>query len=79
MKQVSVCEAVAVGLWLIGLGLVIADVIFANHNDHGLGPLGVVLAIGGATLNVKAWMCHLLEREINAFELGRDSVRTLRR
>lgn len=78
MKQVSVCEAAAIGLWLVGLALVLADVIFGSHED-GLGPVGVVLSVGAATLNVRAWMYQFSERERDAFEMGRDSVTQLRR
>jgi hypothetical protein len=43
-----------------------------------LGRVAILFAAAGATLHVRGFVAALAQREIDAFDLGRQSVRSLR-
>lgn len=66
-------------LWLAALTLVLVDVLTGIDT----GDIGIVASAAAATLTVRGYMIGLVDqiqiRERNAFEIGRDSVRSIRR
>lgn len=73
-RNVSLRAVLAVTLWLLG----VACILIQLTAPIAVGHLGLLLAMGGATLHVRGFFCHLIEQERNAFELGRDHERGLR-
>lgn len=67
-KSVSATTVIATAMWVVG-GLMTLVELFTRLD---IGSLGIVIAAGGATLNVRRFFCQLAERDRNAFELGRD-------
>lgn len=65
-------------LWVLGAAAIISDLFF--HVD-ALRAGGLYCSVGAATLNVRGTLRHMegrqVERERNAFEIGRDSVRRI--
>jgi hypothetical protein len=59
--------------WVAGLTLTIVNVFV----EAKLGSLGGLCGVAGATLNVRGWFGQLRRREVNAFNLGRDSMRAV--
>lgn len=73
-RSVSLLEVMAWSLWAAGVLAIVYDLALALH---ALGHFGVVLCCAGATLHVRGFILRLEERDLNAFELGRDSVRRI--
>lgn len=73
-RPVSVTTIGAVLLWVAGYSLGIA---YCVTGIRGMGVMAMLITAGGVTLTVRGYMIQLaetlLERERNAFELGRDS------
>lgn len=63
-------------LWLIGAGIVLADLFIPSADD--IGHVGLVFFLGGMAFNNREMVAGLHRREKVAFDLGRDSVRSLR-
>lgn len=61
-------------LWLIGSTLTVLS--WLTEIDGG--DLGVVLAMGGATLTVRGYISRLCDQERHAFALGREHERASR-
>lgn len=70
-KDVSLNGLATAGLWTSAAVLVPLDVL----TDVNTGDLGILSAIGAATLSIRSYFAALEDRERNAFEIGRDSVR----
>ncbi len=67
-RPVSIVHATAVAFWIAGLLLIVADLFAAwRTSDLGLFVAGV-----GGVLTIRGYLCHLHDREVRAFELGRD-------
>ena len=66
---------IAWGLWGLAFMLIAADWFVANT---ALWATVVLLALGGATIHVRGFIAAQEQRERAAFELGRDTVRSLR-
>lgn len=66
--SVSLNSIIAGALWLLGLFFVLIDVMCGRNTDD----LGVIFAIAGATLTVRAMLVGPSLRERTAFELGRE-------
>ena len=73
-RSVSVYNAFSYLLWPAGLTLVLVG-LFTKWE---LGQLGIVLCMMGATLTVRSYFCALERRERSAYQLGRESVRSIR-
>lgn len=73
-RNISVHTAVSCLFWPLGLSLVVLGFFVGSS----LGQLGIIVAMVAAVLNVRGFFCSLQRREIAAFELGRDSVRSIR-
>lgn len=75
-RSISIWTVTAVTLWALGLGLVVVDLAVAHAR---LGFLGLYFTCGGgvATICRSNQLAHREQR--NAFELGRESVRSIRR
>lgn len=72
-RTISLAFAGAAGLWIVGFGLILANVF--GQSDH-LGHLGIGLCCGGAVLMIRSMMCQALQHlERDVFELGRDAGR----
>lgn len=65
-------STIAVALWVVGAAVIMADLMRPNDD---LGHLGLMFVIGGATLNVRHFMCRQAQDINNAFEVGRDAGR----
>lgn len=80
-RSISFTSAVSAALWVLGVMLVMLDIALG---EDAIGRLGFVVAMGGATLSVRSFICTLAYRERNAFEMGREyaegqrAVRSLR-
>lgn len=61
-------------LWTLGILLVAVDLI----SSVDLDDFGVIAAAAGATLHVRGMICGLGRRERAAYDLGRESVRSVR-
>lgn len=72
---ISLTQLCAATLGFLGLALVIANCWMPNDD---LGFLSVPFVAGAALLRIRSWFCLMTQRERNAFEIGRDSVRSLR-
>ena len=68
-RTVSFTSTLAAGLWIIGALMVGFDMV---TDFERLGRVGLMVAMGGATITVRSWMCRMAHREQNAFEVGRD-------
>jgi hypothetical protein len=73
-RNVSVHTALSCLLWPLGVGLV----VFGFFADHAFGQLGIIVAMVAAVLNVRGFFCCLERRERQVFEMGQDSVRSIR-
>lgn len=63
-------------LWLIGAGIVMADLFIPSADD--IGHVGLVFFLGGMAFNNREMVAGLHRREQAAFDLGRESVRSIR-
>lgn len=73
-KNVSLTDACSWVLWVLAVALVVVQMASPLETAE----LGVIAAIGGATLTVRGYFVDLADRERNAYEIGRDSVRRAR-
>lgn len=74
-RPVSIVHALSVGLWVAGLVLIVFDLIGIWRTS----PLGIYVTCSAGVLTVRGYICQLHEREIKAFQLGRESVRLVSR
>ena len=72
--EVPLSTVVAVTLWVTGLGLIVLGLL----TGLALAPFGLFCALGGGVLNVRGFVRGLERREVEAFNLGRESVRAVR-
>lgn len=73
-RTIAVHTAISCILWPSAFVLVCLG-IFTGHN---LGQLGLLFGVVAATLTVRGWICELGRREREAYEIGRESVRSIR-
>lgn len=73
-KTISSTTALAMLLWPAGFLLIILDLM----TGWEAGELGLFLAGAAGVLNIRGFFCDLRYREREAYEIGRDSVRSLR-
>lgn len=73
-RSVAVHTAFSCLLWPSGLALVLVG-LFTRHE---VGQLGLIVAMIAAVLNVRGFFVCLEQREHAAFDLGRNSVRSIR-
>ncbi len=77
-KDVSLTSAFSLILWLIGACLI----LLAALTECRTGDLGLLIAGWGAVLTIRGYICsgveRVVEREEAAFQMGRDSIRSLR-
>lgn len=71
---ISATKAIAYLLWTIGTGFVAASFF----GPLQLAAVGLLLAGAGGVSQMRGYICGLQRRERDAFDLGRDSVRSLR-
>lgn len=72
-RTVSATTAAAVLLWTLGLTLVLLDLF--GHVETG--ELGIYATGGAMVLNIRSFFCQQREREREAYDLGRETVRRL--
>lgn len=63
------------GAWicaLIAVGLVTYDIVQEPGSDDRAAFVGMLFMGVGVMLQVRSWLCLIIERERRAFELGRD-------
>lgn len=70
-RQLCVAHVCATVLWCAALSLAILAIFIPLR----VGALGVVLGAAAGTLNIKHLIESRSEREIEAFNLGRDAGR----
>jgi hypothetical protein len=82
-RPLSTTHVASALCWVAGFALAVA---YAFTEIRGLGVLGLLFAVAGATLTVRGYVVHLTEllgerqaAEQNAFELGQDAARFRRR
>jgi hypothetical protein len=72
-RPISVTAVCATLLWIFGYAL---GIIYCVTGIQGTGVMAMLIAAAGATLTVRGYLVRLadtlLERERNAFLLGRD-------
>lgn len=73
--NVPLMTVVAWVFWTLAILTTGANLTWPNH---GITPVAILFGMGGATLHVRHWFRCLEHREMNAFVLGRDSVRNIR-
>jgi len=77
-KDVSLTGTFASLLWMLGFVLVVIGML----TEFRTGGLGLLISGWGAVLTIRGFVCVGVEqvrsREESAFQLGRDSVRSLR-
>lgn len=61
-------------LWVAGLSLVVV----AMFTRAETGELGLMCSGAAMVFNIRGFFCGLLHREQDAFDLGRESVRSIR-
>lgn len=67
-------------VWLLWTaGLVLVGLTALGVLEHPFAPMGVCFVAFGCTGQIGLWMRQIAAEERNAFELGRDSVTSLRR
>ncbi len=74
-RPVSIAHAISVGFWVIGLALIVLDLVGVWRTS----PLGIYATCVGGVLTIRGYICHLHEREVRAFQLGRESIRLVGR
>lgn len=70
--SVSLVTLAAWSLWTAAFGLAVAD-LFVSTDD--LGHFGMIAAAGGGTLHIIRAIRQLGDREVAAFEIGRNERR----
>lgn len=76
MQDVAISgRVISYALWALG-GMTVALSLFVGPPQ--LASVGVLLAMAGAVLQVRSYICALSSRDREAFDMGRDSVRSLR-
>lgn len=73
-RHVSLTGVTAAALWMLSVVLVVAGAL----TDVSCGDLGIVAGLAAVTLTIRGYFVDLADRERNAFEIGRDSVRRTR-
>lgn len=71
--NISLNLAAAYLLWVLGALLIIWHMVSGDPT----GSLGLFLAGVGGVLTIRSFFCAQARRECAAFELGRESVRTI--
>lgn len=73
-REVSLIALLSAVAWALGARLVAAS--FVPALPSGLGAAGVFVAVVAAAVAIQGWFVNLQEREVAAFNLGRESVRS---
>lgn len=68
MRKVNALHMVSLGLWGIGLAMV----LFWTFGEVRTGSLGLLFAGAGGVLNIRAFLAEMEERERRAFEVGQQ-------
>lgn len=74
-SEVSVCVVLAWSAWAVTFALI---AVSWQLQALYLAAVGLALSAAAATLHIRCFIKALTEREVAAFELGRDTVRSLR-
>lgn len=72
---VAVDRIFATTLWVLSTALITTDVL----TEVNSGDLGILAGLGAAVVSVRGYVMRIEHELRNAFELGRDSVRLMRR
>ncbi len=75
-REVSLVVMLSWVAWVLSAGLVAAS--FVPALPSALGAAGVFLAVVAATMTLSRSIYKLHQREVAAFNLGRESVRSVR-
>lgn len=70
-RSLSLFHFLAAGFWVKAMLLITAGLVV---DRPGVGHFGLLCVGVAVTLHFRAFVCELVERERNAFELGRDSM-----
>lgn len=73
-RKISAIAALAYTLWMMGA-------VFVACSFFGplqLAAVGLLLAGMGGVAQIRMFLCRMADREAGAFELGRESVRSIR-
>lgn len=73
--QIQLTSTLAALSGCVGIALVVVN-FFVDGDDFG--NAGLLFACIAAVLRIRSWFVRMGQRERNAFEIGRDSVRSLR-
>ncbi len=72
-RSIPVTAAIAALLWVAGLALILVDIATSSGTSH----LGLYSTAAAAVLTVRGFLCQMQVRELEAYELGRESVRPI--
>ena len=75
LLQFQLTSVLATLAGCVGIALVVLNFFIIGDDWGDVGTTFVALA---CVLRIRSWFCRMGQREHNAFELGRDSVRSLR-
>lgn len=70
-RKLSAIHTAAAVCWGVGLLLVVLDLLHLAH----VHPLGLVVVGAAMTLNNRGFLCHVEQRRLRVFELGRQAGR----
>lgn len=71
---ISTTTVAGYALWLLGAGFV----ALSFFGPLPLAAIGLLLAGAGGVMQIRGFLCAQERQHRNAFELGRESVRSLR-
>lgn len=74
-RSISLLTILATGFWLTALMLIVCSIA---HRTAHWGNLGLLSAAVAIILNVRQFFCHMEARQREIFELGRESMRSVR-
>lgn len=63
-------------MWVVGSGVILFDLFVASADD--IGHVGIGLILGGKIFYDRELVVSIKSREKAAFDLGRESIRSLR-
>ena len=73
--QIHLTSVLAAISGCVGIALVVANFWFEGDN---VGIAAIPFIAVAAVLRIRGWFVRMGQRERNAYEVGRDSVRSLR-
>lgn len=72
--NISLNSTTAYALWTLGAVLIVWHMLTGNPT----AALGLLLAGAGGVLTIRSFFCEQARREKAAFDLGRESIRSVR-